>query len=74
MYNIMNIISCNCSTGGDLLIFFTDFSLCREGKLVGRINEKEVKEAVLGYLEGEEIMTGKKALFSKSKCGCLISI
>lgn len=32
----------------------------REGKLVGRIDEKELKEAVLGYLKGEKIMTGKR--------------
>lgn len=56
----------NCITGSDLLIFFEDFSMWREGKLVGRINEKEVKETVLGCLKRGRIMTGKRLCFPKA--------
>lgn len=62
----MNIPVINCSIGSGLRIFFAVFSVWREGKSVGRINEKEVKEAVLGYLKEERIMTGKRLCFLKA--------
>lgn len=38
----------------------------REGKLVGRINEKEVEETVLDCLKRGRIMTGKRLCFPKA--------
>lgn len=62
----MNIPIINCSIGSGLLIFFADFSVWREGKSVGRINEKS-ERSCLGLLERRKNNDGEKALFSKSK-------
>lgn len=59
--------------GSDLLIFAENFSVWKQGRLLGRTKEKEVKDAVLSYLKEERIITGKRLCFLKANM-TLVSI